>query len=102
MEYVTQCFTCQQVKAIHQHLTGLLNPISILEWKWETITMDFITGLTKTNKQNDSNMVVVDKLSKSTNFIPVKSTYKAVNIADIFMRDIFRLHGIRDDFKNPP
>ena len=56
--------------------------------------MDFITGLPRTKKQNDSIMVVVDKLSKATHFIHVKSTYKAVNITDIFMKEIFRLHGI--------
>ena len=62
IEYVARCFTCQQVKVIHQHLVGLLQHIPIPEWKWKTITMDFI-------------MVIVDKLSKAVNFIPVKSTY---------------------------
>ena len=56
--------------------------------------MDFITGLPKTNKQHDSIMVVEDKLSKVAHFIPLKSTFKAINIADIFMKEIFRLHGI--------
>jgi hypothetical protein len=56
--------------------------------------MDFITGLPKIQRQIDSIMVVIDKLSKSTHFIPVKSTYKSINIAEIFMKDIFRLHGI--------
>ena len=50
-DYVAQCFTCQQVKSIHQHPIGLLHPISIHEWKWETITMDFIIGLPKTKKK---------------------------------------------------
>ena len=56
--------------------------------------MDFITGLPRTKKHNDSIMVVVDRLSKATHFIHVKSTYKEINIADIFMKEIFRLHGI--------
>src|SRR3981189_2664311 len=56
--------------------------------------MDFITGLPNNAKQNDSIMVVVDKLSKASHFIPVKSTFKAVSIAEIFMKEIFRLHGI--------
>jgi hypothetical protein len=56
--------------------------------------MDFITGLPKIQRQIDSIMVVIDKLSKSTHFIHVKSTYKSINIAEIFMKDIFRLHGI--------
>ena len=72
----------------------MLQPIPITEWKWETITMDFITGLPRTKKHNDSIMVVVDKLSKAAHFIPTKSTYKVVNMVDIFMKEIFRSHGI--------
>ena len=56
--------------------------------------MDFITILPKSRKQNDSISVVVEKLSKATHFIPVKSTYKEVCIANIFLKEIFRLHGI--------
>ena len=55
--------------------------------------MDFITCLLKSTKQNDSIFVVIDKLSKQAHFIHVKSTYKAVNIVDIFLKEIFRLHG---------
>ena len=76
------------------HQAGLLHPMPIPEWKWETITMDFITGIPETKKQNDSIMVVADKLRKATHFIPIKSTYTAINIANIFMKEIFRLHGI--------
>ena len=50
--------------------------------------MDFITGLPKRRKQNDSIMVVVDKLSKYAHFIPVKTTFKGVNIAEIFLQEI--------------
>ena len=56
--------------------------------------MDFITGPPKIKKQNDSIFVVVDKLSKATHFIPMKLTYKAVQIAHIFLKEIFRLYGI--------
>ena len=56
--------------------------------------MDFITGLPKSKKKNYFMFVVVDKLSKATHFIPVKSTYKEVNIVDIVLKEIFRLHGI--------
>jgi len=56
--------------------------------------MEFITGLPKTRKNNDSIMVVVDKLSRSTHFIHVQSTYRAVKITHIFMQNIFRLHGL--------
>ena len=56
--------------------------------------MDFITGLPKSKKQNDSIFIVIDKLSKAAHFILIKSTYKTMNIADIFLKEIFRLHGI--------
>ena len=56
--------------------------------------MYFITGLPKSKKQNDFIFVVVDKLSKETHFTLVKSTYKEVHNVDIFLKEIFRLHGI--------
>jgi hypothetical protein len=56
--------------------------------------MDFITKLPRTNKQHDSIMVVVDNLTKTTHFIPVNLTHKAVKIVDVYMREISRLHGM--------
>ena len=56
--------------------------------------MDFITGLPTSTKHNDTSMVVEDKLSKSAHFIPIKLTYKAIDIAQIFMKEVFRLHGM--------
>jgi hypothetical protein len=72
-DYLAKCLECQQVKAECRHPAGLLHPLPILEWKWETISMDFITRLPKSTKQNDAIMVVVDKLSKSAHFVSVKS-----------------------------
>ena len=94
VEYLARCLECQQIKAEHQHPAGLLQPLPIPEWKWETISMDFITGLPRTKKGNDLIMVVVDKLSKAAHFIPVQSTYKAVQIAHLFMQNVFHLHGL--------
>ena len=74
------------MKTEHQHPAGLLQPLPIPNWKWEVISLDFITGLSGNQNQNDSIMVVVDKLSKAAHFIPVKTTYKATNIADIFLK----------------
>jgi hypothetical protein len=93
-EYLAKCIECQQVKEKHRHPTGLLQPLPIPEWKWETISMDFITGLPTSTKQNDVIMVVVDKLSESDHFIPVKFTCKVIDLAQVFMQEIFRLHGM--------
>ena len=84
---------CQQVKVEHQHPAGLLQPLLVPEWKWELIPMDFITRLSMTWRQHYSIMVVVEKLTKALHFILVKSTNKTDDIAKIFMKDIFRLHG---------
>ena len=62
-EYITRCLDCQQVKIEHQHPARLLQPLPIPSWKWEIISLDFITGLPRNQNQNqnDSIMVVVDK-----------------------------------------
>ena len=93
-EYIARCLDCQQVKTKHQHPAGLLQPLPIPSWKWEIISLDFITGLPRNQNHNDSIMVVVDKLSKAAHFIPVKTTHKDANIAYIFLKQIFRLHGV--------
>jgi hypothetical protein len=58
--YLAKCLECQQVKAEHRHPTGLLQPLPIPEWKWETISMDFIIELPNSTRKNDAIMVVVD------------------------------------------
>lgn len=73
---------------------GPVEPLTILKWKWETISLDFITGLPHIKKQHDSIIIVVEKLSKTAHFIPIKSTYKMVEIVEIFMTEIFQLQGI--------
>ena len=93
-QYLECSIECQQIKSEHQHPT-LLQPLPILVWKCEVISMDFIIGLPKINiKQHVSIMVIVDNLSKVTQFIRVKSTYKVVNIFDILMKEIFILHDV--------
>jgi hypothetical protein len=72
----------------------LLQPLPIPEWKWEVVTMYFIIGFPITTKLHDSIMVVVDKLTKDAHFIPLKTTHKAVDVADIFLKEVARLHRI--------
>jgi hypothetical protein len=92
--FIAKCLECQKVKAEHRHQAGLLQPLPIPEWKWEFLTMDFITKLPKSNKQHDSIMIVVDKLTKDAHFISVKLNHKETNIIDVYMKGIDRLHGI--------
>ena len=93
-EYITRCFEYQQVKIEHQNPAGLPKPLPIPSQKWEIISLDFVTRLPKNQNLNDSIMVLVDKLSKEAHFIPIKTTYKVANLADISLKKIFRLHGI--------
>lgn len=92
--YVSKCMVCQQVKAEYQRPSGMLQPLPIPQWKWEDISMDFIDGLPKTRRGNDSIWVVVDRLTKSAHFIPVKSERNACTLAQLFIKEVVRLHGV--------
>ncbi|TYK26967.1 pol protein [Cucumis melo var. makuwa] len=76
-DFVSRCLVFQQVKAPRQRPAGLLQPLSVPGWKWESVSMDFITGLPKTLKGYTVIWVVVDRLTKSAHFVPGKSTYTA-------------------------
>ncbi|KAL0556885.1 hypothetical protein IC582_005402 [Cucumis melo] len=93
-EFVSRCLVCQQVKAPRQKPAGLLQPLSIPEWKWENVSMDFITGLPRTLRGFTAIWVVVDRLTKSAHFVPGKSTYTASKWAQLYMSEIVRLHGV--------
>ena len=77
---------CEHVNVEHQHPASLLHPLAVQEWKWEVVSLDSITGLPITYRKHESIMVVVEKLTKETHCIPVKSTYKTDAIAKIFMK----------------
>ena len=70
-EYVSKCLTCQQVKAEHQVPSDLLNPLPIPQWKWDNITMDFVSGFPLTQRKHDAVWVIVDRLTKSAHFLPI-------------------------------
>ena len=93
-EFVAKCQNCQQVKYKHQRPTCLLQRMSILEWKWERIAMDFVVGLPKTLGKFDSIWVVVDRLTKSTHFISVRIDYDAEQLAKVYVKEIVRLHWV--------
>ena len=78
----------------HQKPDDLLQEIQVPTWKWENINMDFVMGLFRTQRQYYSIWVVVDKLTKSAYFIPIKSIYSAEYYARTFIDDIVCRHGI--------
>jgi hypothetical protein len=94
VSYMARCLECQQVKDEHRHPTGLLQPHVIPKLKWEVISMEFIVGFPLMARRHDSIFVVVDTLTKSAHFIPVRTTYQVPDIARVFVSKIVRLHGI--------
>jgi hypothetical protein len=92
--YVARCDTCRRVKAIHMKTAGPLQSLSIPTWKWEDISMDFIVGLPRTAKGFDSISVIIDRLTKIANFLPVKTYYPVITYAQIYIARILSLHGI--------
>ncbi|GJX19971.1 retrotransposon protein, putative, ty3-gypsy subclass [Tanacetum coccineum] len=80
-------------KDLKQNFCGLLQPLDIPTWKWEKISMDFVTGLPRTFKKNDAIWVVVDRLTKSAHFLPIQQGYSVSKLAEIFQQEIIRLHG---------
>jgi hypothetical protein len=92
--YVARCDNSCRVKSIHMKPAGLLQSLSVTKWKWEEISIAFITGLPITPRGNDSIWVIVDRLTKSAHFLPVKATYRPPKYADIYIAEIVRLLGI--------
>ncbi|GJT88172.1 putative reverse transcriptase domain-containing protein [Tanacetum coccineum] len=98
--YVSKCLTCAKVKAEHQRPSGLLVQPDIPEWKWEKITMDFITKLPKTAAGYDSIWVIVDRLTKSAHFLPMKETDSTNNLSRMLHGEIVARHAARDRQKS--
>ena len=93
-KYISECDTCQRVKASHLKVADTLQPLPIPTWKWEDICMDFIVGLPNSSQHHDSIWVIVDRLTKIAHFLPVHTTHKTEKYAEIYVDQIVRLHGI--------
>ncbi|GKA46667.1 putative reverse transcriptase domain-containing protein [Tanacetum coccineum] len=93
-EYVGKCLTCFRVKAECQKPSGLLVQPEIPMWKWERITMDFITKLPKTSNGHDTIWVIVDRLTKSAHFIPTRETDSMETLTRLYIKEIVSRHGV--------
>ena len=93
-DFVRRCLTCQQVKSEHQKPAGLLQPLEVAEWKWEHVTMDFVTHLPRTPQRHEVVWVIVDRLTKSTHFLTVRMTFTLERFFRLYIREIVRLHGV--------
>ena len=85
-QFVAHCDICQRVKTEHQKPAGLLQPLLIPVWKWDEIGMDFVVGLSKTQKGNDSIWVIVDRLTKVAHYLPVRTNYGGEKISPTLCR----------------
>ncbi|GJS02701.1 putative reverse transcriptase domain-containing protein [Tanacetum coccineum] len=90
--YVSKCLTCSKVKAEHQKPFSLLVQPEIPEWKWEKITMYFVIKLPKTENSYDTIWVVVDRLTKSAHFIPMRETDPMEK--KLYMKEVVTRHGV--------
>ena len=93
-DFVRRCLTCQQVKAEHQKLAGLLQPLEVAEWKWEHVTMDFMTHLPRTPQGHDAVWAIVDWLTKLAYFLAVRMTFTLERFCRLYIREIVRLHRV--------
>jgi hypothetical protein len=93
-QYVSGCDTCQRIKASHLKSAGALQPLSILSWKWDDISMDFIMGLPNTSHRHDSIWVIVDRLTKVSHFSLCTPLIRLKKYAELYIDRIVCLHGL--------
>ena len=92
--FILKCLTCQQVKAEHKKLASLLQPLPVAEWKWEHITMDFVSGLPRSPRGHDTIWVVVDHLTKFAHFHPIRLSNSVEDLCVVYIREIIQLYGV--------
>jgi hypothetical protein len=99
MRHISECVNCQQNKSKHTLPARLLQPLPNPEKKWESILMDFIIGLPKVQGK-DCIYVVVDRLTKFAHFYAIPTENSAVQVTELFFREVFRLHGLSRNIIN--
>ncbi|GJX00257.1 putative reverse transcriptase domain-containing protein [Tanacetum coccineum] len=92
--YVSKCLTCARVKAEHQRPSGLLVQPEIPQWKWDNVTMDFVTKLPKSSKGYDTIWVIVDRLTKFAIFVLMRETDPMKKLARMYLKEVVTRHGI--------
>ncbi|GJR36828.1 reverse transcriptase domain-containing protein [Tanacetum coccineum] len=92
--YVSKCLTCAKVKAEHQKPFGLLVQPEIPQWKWEKNTMDFVTKLPKTSNGHDMIWVIIDRVTKSAHFLPMKESDSMEKLTRLYLKEVVSRHEV--------
>ncbi|GKF02102.1 reverse transcriptase domain-containing protein, partial [Tanacetum coccineum] len=92
--YVSKCLTCTKVKAELQKPSRLLQQPEIPVWKWDRITMDFVSGLPRTPSGYDTFWVIVDRLTKSAHFLPMKKMDSMEKLTQLYLKEVVFRHGV--------
>ncbi|GJT62918.1 putative reverse transcriptase domain-containing protein [Tanacetum coccineum] len=92
--YVSKCLTCAKVKIEYQKPSSLLVQPEIPQWKWENITMDFVTKLPKTTAGQDTIWVIVDRLTKSAHFLPMREDDTLEKLMRRYLKEVVSKHGV--------
>jgi len=93
-QFVYACLICQKTKVEHQKHVGLLTPLDVPKWKWDSISMNFVTSLSNTLKGHDAIWVIVDRLMKSAHFIPINISFPVSQLVEIYIREVVKLRGV--------
>ena len=93
-DYVASCLVLQKAKIDHQRPGGTLEPLDIPQWKWDSISMDFVIHLSRSVRGHDSIWVIVDRLTKCAHFLPINQKMTLDKLAEIYVREIVTLHGV--------
>ena len=93
-QFVSACLTCQKTKVEHQRPGANLQPLEIPVWKWDSISMDFVTHLPWTFRGHDTIWVIVDRLTKSAHFLVMNLRMSMAKLAQLYIKEIVRLHGV--------
>jgi len=93
-DYVAKSLTDQRVKIEHQRPAGLLQPLDVPKWKWDSLSMDFVAGLPLTQRKNNAIWVIVDQLTKTAHFIATRKTWTLDPLARAYVEEIVRLHRV--------